>query len=186
GEFVKAVGSRSGAVIPLVDVNYWNKDWKILFPIYAVIILVTELVLFMTRVKEKADEKSHPASFSSCFSLLFKDKFVALMVLGIFLYVGAEVSMSAKLPNYLEQKFNFDIEKLGLWGTLFFFLALMAGRFLGGVILNWLSPRKFLLITSVISLVGIGGLYIAATELIGFIFISIVGLGFANVFPLIF
>lgn len=186
GQFVKAIGSLSGAVIPLVAVNYWNKDWKILFPIYAVIILVTVLVLFMTRIKEKADEKSHPASFSSCFSLLFKDRFVALMVLGIFLYVGAEVSMSAKLPNYLEQKFNFDIEKLGLWGTLFFFLALMAGRFLGGVILNWLSPRKFLLITSVISLVGIGGLYIATTELTGFIFISIVGLGFANVFPLIF
>lgn len=186
GQFIKAIGSLSGALIPLVAVNYWDRDWKILFPIYATIIFITIVVLFFTPVHERKDENAHPASFSSCLQLLVNNRFVALMVLGIFLYVGAEVSMSAKLPNYLQQKFNFDIEKLGLWGTLFFFLALMLGRFLGGVILNWLSPKKFLLITSVISLLGLGGLYIAADDIIGFVFISIVGIGFANIFPLVF
>jgi len=108
------------------------------------------------------------------------------MVLGIFLYVGAEVSMSAKLPNYLEHKFNFDIEKLGLWGTLFFFITLMTGRFLGGVILNWLSPRKFLVISAVLSIIGIVLLYLASTTVAGFTAIALIGLGFANIFPLIF
>lgn len=186
GQFTKAIGSLSGALIPLMAVNYWNRDWKILFPIYAAVIFITIVVLFFTPINERKDENAHPASFSSCFSLLFKDKFVALMVLGIFLYVGAEVSMSAKLPNYLAHKFNFDIEKLGLWGTLFFFLALMVGRFLGGVVLNWLAPGKFLLITTIISLLGMGGLYIATNDVVGFVFISIIGIGFANIFPLIF
>lgn len=186
GQFIKAIGSLSGAVIPLVAVNYWDKDWRVLFPIYTGVILLTVLVLMITPIKAQKDERSHPASFSSCLSLLFKDRFVALMVMGIFLYVGAEVSMSAKLPNYLEQRFNFDIEKLGLWGTLFFFLALMIGRFLGGVILNWLKPGKFLIITAIISILGIGGLYVASDDVIGFVFIFIIGLGFANIFPLIF
>lgn len=108
------------------------------------------------------------------------------MVLGIFLYVGAEVSMSAKLPNYLERQFNFDIEKLGLWGALSFFLALMTGRFLGGVALNWIQPKKFLTITAVISIFGIISLYLAPTEIFGFGSIVVIGLGFANIFPLIF
>src|SRR5690606_3262983 len=70
--------------------------------------------------------------------------------------------------------------------TLFFFLALMAGRFLGGVILNWASPKKFLTWTAIASILGIVGLYLAPNQTAGFVFIFIIGLGFANIFPLIF
>ena len=186
GQFIKAIGSLSGAIIPLIAVNYLNSDWKLLFPVYGGIVLITTVIIFMIPIKERKDEESSPASFSSCFQLLFKNRYIALMVFGIFLYVGAEVSMSAKLPNYLANQFNFDIQKLGLWGTLFFFLALMTGRFLGGVILNWISPKKFLTATAIFSVFGIVGMYFAPTDLIGFIFIFITGLGFANIFPLIF
>ncbi|MDA3821141.1 MAG: MFS transporter, partial [Bacteroidales bacterium] len=103
----------------------------------------------------------------------------------------SEVSMSAKLPNFLEAKFDFNIKEKGLFGTLFFFLSLMTGRFLGGVILNWLSPKKFLIITSLISFIGIAGLFLAPAhtdlgQIVAFVFIFLTGLGFANIFPLIF
>jgi fucose permease len=185
GQFVKAIGSLSGALIPLIAVNYWEKDWKILFPIYAVIILITVIYIRATPFKEQKDKNSSPASFSSCLKLL-GNPFILAMVLGIFLYVGAEVSMSAKLPNYLAHKFDFDIERLGLWGTLFFFITLMTGRFLGGVILNWLKPNKFLIISSLLALGGIALLFIASSTVTGFTAIALTGLGFANIFPLIF
>jgi fucose permease len=108
------------------------------------------------------------------------------MAIGIFLYVGSEVSMSAKLPNYLETKFDFDIKEKGLFGTLFFFISLTIGRFLGGVILNWISPKKFLISTSLLSIVGIIALIFAPNEVFAFVFIFTIGLGFANIFPLIF
>jgi fucose permease len=108
------------------------------------------------------------------------------MVIGIFLYVGSEVSMSAKLPNYLAEKFDFDIKARGLFGTMFFFLSLTIGRFLGGVILNWLSPKKFLILSAIISIIGIAGMFVVPNTLLAFIFIFIIGLGFANIFPLIF
>jgi fucose permease len=184
GQFIKAIGSLSGALIPLVAVNYWGKDWRIVFPIYAVVILVTILIIMGMNVKEK-EEKSEPATFRSCFSLL-KNRYITLMVVGIFVYVGAEVTMSARLPSYLEHQFNFDIEKLGLYGTLFFFLTLMIGRFLGGVILNWLAPKKFLIITSLISVIGVIMLYFSPSSVMGFVTIALIGLGFANIFPLIF
>jgi len=185
GQFVKAIGSLSGALIPIMAAKFWGLDWKLLFPVYSVLIIITLVYLWVTNIKEKEIEKANVASFKSCLGLL-KNPFIASMVFGIFLYVGAEVSMSAKLPNYLTHRFDFDIKEFGLWGTLFFFLSLMVGRFLGGVILNWLKPRKFLIITSVISLLGIGGIFLSFNPVFGFISIAITGLGFANVFPLIF
>ena len=184
GQFVKAIGSLSGSLIPILAARYWGLDWKLLFPIYSSIILLVILNLYFTKIKEKATTDT-PASLKSCLGLL-KNPFVALMVIGIFLYVGAEVSMSAKLPNYLEHKFQFDIKETGLFGTLFFFISLMTGRFLGGVILNWIRPKLFLVITSLIALAGLTGLYISPNEVIAFSFIFLTGLGFANIFPLIF
>ena len=185
GQFVKAIGSLSGSLIPLLAARYFGMDWKVLFPIYGIVILLVIVYLIFTNIEEKAADKDNPATFRSCFRLL-KNPFVLLMVVGIFLYVGSEVSMSAKLPNYLESKFAVDIKERGLFGTLFFFISLMTGRFLGGVILNWLSPKKFLVTTTLVSIIGLAGLFFAPTELLGFVMIFLIGLGFANIFPLIF
>jgi fucose permease len=184
GQFVKAIGSLSGSLIPILAARYWGLDWKILFPIYGSVMLLVVVILLMTRIEEHA-EKEKPATLKSCLGLL-KNPYVLLMVIGIFLYVGSEVSMSAKLPNFLEAKFDYDIKEKGLFGTLFFFISLMTGRFLGGVILNWLSPKRFLIITSMLSILGIAGLFIAGGQILAFVFIFIIGLGFANIFPLIF
>jgi len=54
------------------------------------------------------------------------------------------------------------------------------------VILNWLNPKKFLVITTVIAILGLAGLYFAPTAILAFVFIFMIGLGFANIFPLIF
>ena len=185
GQFVKAIGSLSGALIPLIAVNYWDLDWKILFPIYAVAVLIALIYVKLTPIKEQKDANSKPASLSSSLKLL-SNPYVLTMVIGIFLYVGAEVSMSAKLPNYLENKFDIDIQKFGLWGTLFFFLTLMIGRFAGGVVLNWFKPKSFLITSSILSILGIVLMFLAPTTVIGFIAIALIGLGFANIFPLIF
>ena len=86
---------------------------------------------------------------------------------------------------YLQDAFGFDIARLGLIGTLFFFIALTTGRFLGAVILNWIDARKFLVISVVMSIIGFVGLFIGI-KLIAVASILMIGLGFANIFPLIF
>ena len=40
GQFVKAIGSLSGSLIPLLAARYWGLDWKILFPIYGAVMLL--------------------------------------------------------------------------------------------------------------------------------------------------
>jgi len=183
-QFVKAIGSLSGSLLPVFAANYWGLDWKILFPVYSAFLLLTIVILSFIKIQKQKDPDSSPASFRSSFSLL-RNPFVATMVLGIFLYVGAEVCMSAGLPIYLDAQFDIDIAKLGVAGTGLFFLALMTGRFVGGIILNWLKPNQFLTITIIVSILGIAGLFIN-NQISAVISIIIVGLGFANIFPLIF
>ena len=108
-----------------------------------------------------------------------------MMVLAIFLYVGAEVCVSSGAPLYLKDRFGVDINKVGLLGTGLFFLALTIGRFSGGVILNWLKPKVFFAITCVLSVVGLLGLFIPSGT-VAVISFFLVGLGFANIFPLVF
>ena len=184
GQFVKAIGSLSGALIPAAAAIWWGKDWKVLFPIYSIALIITFLVLLVTKIKEEKTTENLP-TFKSCFALMGKSKIITLMVLGIFVYVGAEVSMSSKLPSYLEANFGITLEELGVASVGLFFISLMVGRFLGGVILNWISAKRFLLITSVLSIIGVAGLLVENQQ-IAIASIVLIGLGFANIFPLIF
>lgn len=183
-QFIKATGSLSGALIPLAAANYWDADWKILFPVYSVLVLLTIIWLWITKIKGQNNEQVIKATFASSVALI-KNRYIFLMVFGIFLYVGAEVSMSSGLPIYLQDSFGLDIAKLGLLGTLFFFIALMTGRFMGAIILNWLEAKTFLIISVLVSILGFIGLFVGI-QVIAMISIFLIGLGFANIFPLIF
>ena len=183
GQFVKAIGSLSGPVIPVVAARYFGVSWKVIFPIYAVAILITLLAVAALRVERKEPEHKS-ATLASCLALL-KNGYVLAMVAAIFLYVGAEVCVSAGIPLYLKERFDIDINRVGLLGTGLFFTALTIGRLSGGVILNWMAPRKFFLLTCAASIAGLLGLWVPdRTVAVASFFLA--GLGFANIFPLVF
>jgi fucose permease len=183
GQFAKAIGSLSGPMIPVIAAKYFGADWKVLFPIYAVATLITILAVAGLKVDERKPEQ-RAASLGSCLALL-GNPYVLAMVAAIFFYVGAEVSVSAGIPLFLKERYGIDINKVGLLGTGLFFTALTIGRFSGGVILNWMSPRKALMATCAVSLLGLAGLFLPIQALaVASFFVT--GLGFANIFPLVF
>ncbi|HTT61468.1 MAG TPA: MFS transporter [Bryobacteraceae bacterium] len=182
-QFVKAIGSLSGPLIPVVAAKYFGASWKVIFPIYAVALVVAVAAVAGLHVTEKKSEH-HAATLRSSLALL-ANGYVLMMVAAIFLYVGAEVCVSAGIPLYLKERFDIDINKVGLLGTGLFFTALTIGRFSGGVILNWIAPRKFFLVTCAISVVALLGLFVPHRVLAVASFF-VVGLGFANIFPLVF
>jgi fucose permease len=182
-QFVKAIGSLSGPLIPVMAARWFGASWKIIFPIYAVAIAITFVAVSGLHVTEKRD-KDRPATFGSCLRLL-GNGYVFAMVASIFLYVGAEVCVSSGIPLFLKQNYQIDVNSLGLLGTGLFFLALTIGRFSGGVILNWISPRKFFLATSFVSIAALAGLFVPDRTVAAVSFF-LAGLGFANIFPLAF
>lgn len=184
GQFVKAIGSLAGPILVLVAARWWGMDWSLLFPVFSAVLLVTVIITGLTPIREHREANAATASFSSCLKLLGNGS-VAMMVLGIFLYVGAEVCMSSGIPIYLNSEFGIDISSMGVGGVGLFFVSIMTGRFLGSVILNWIPARRFLLITAIVSILGILGLF-SGNQYIGIASFVVIGLGFANVFPLIF
>ena len=183
GQFIKAIGSLSGSLIPFAAAKWFGASWSVLFPIYAASLLLTLVIIGLTRIDEQKNEKA-PASLSSTFSLL-SNKFVLSMVLGIFIYVGIEICLSTGVPILLNSRFGIDIKTWGLLGNAFFFIAILTGRFFGSIILNWIKPTAFFRATVVASAVGVALIFVdnQAVTLAG---IFITGLGFANIFPLIF
>lgn len=182
-QFVKAIGSLACSVVVVFANRWFGLDWGIIFPVFSAAAAIALISAATLRVGEGARD-GRSATLTSCVGLL-KNSFVASMVLAIFLYVGAEVSVSANIPLYLKERFDVDIEKLGLLGTGLFFLALTIGRFSGSLVLRWIHPSTFLRITTVVSLVGLAGLFVPSSGIATASFF-LAGLGFANVFPLVF
>lgn len=183
-QFIKAIGSLSGPVIPAIAASFFGVSWKILFPIYAVALFITIVSVATLNAGQPSQEEKSPVTLASCLAML-KNPYVVMMVAAIFVYVGAEVCMSSGIPIYLKSEFGVDIEKLGLLGTGLFFTTLMIGRFVGGVILNWTSPHKFFVTTVAVSLVALLGLFTGNVEIV-IASVVLIGLGFANIFPLVF
>jgi MFS transporter, FHS family, L-fucose permease len=183
GQFVKAIGSLSGAVIPVVAARFFGASWGVIFPVYAVAVALTIVAVAMLKVTEQKPDRP-AATLASCLALL-ANPYVLSMVAAIFLYVGAEVSVSAGIPLLLKDRFGIDINREGLLGTGLFFTALTIGRFSGSVVLTWMAPRRFLVVTCLLSLAGLAGLFLPSSPLALASFV-VAGLGFANIFPLVF
>jgi len=194
---VKAVGTLSTSLIifligtklmhyswftiPAVDGSLYNAGFRILFPIFAVILFITLIFIFLLKIKTKTDESVIPATISSCFNAL-KTPFIACMVIGIFLYCGAEASLFNRIPGLLEQA-GYDNN---IAGNIVLILALVVGRFSGGIILNSMKPVIFLILTSLMAIIGNLMFFFPVNNIMLWIAIGLTGLAIANIFPLIF
>jgi MFS transporter, FHS family, L-fucose permease len=179
------IGSSMGFLLPTVMLHVFGLDWSILFPVYSCIALVSLVWLNSVKIVERKDDSDHHASFRSCFSLL-KNGYVFAMVFGVFIYCGVEIAMSSHVPLLLKEKYMISVEKMGLlisWSL--FYLPILVGRFLGSLIMSRIAPKRLLVITGFVALSGILMIFCDsfALTLIG---VSLVGLGFANIFPLLF
>ena len=183
GQAIKAIGSSLGFLVPPAVAIWFGLDWTILFPMFAVIILITIVWVSSLNIQEKVSIGNKPATLASSFKLL-GNPFVFLMVLGIFLYVGAEVSMSAQIPILMDKVYG--ISDFGLWLAWgLFFLPIFLGRLAGAILLRKFKAGKFLIFSILLSALGMVMLFFG-NQVVAFIGIVFIGLGFANIFPLIF
>jgi len=181
-QFVKAIISFAGPIIAAFMATKFG-DWKLVLAIYGITSLLGAFWLSVTFIPESKPDRK-PASFASCLGLL-KNRFIALMALSIFLLVGAEVAINTNIANVLIAKYGITME-MAVYGISFFFAGETISRLLGAVILNWIKPRIFLFLISILSLAGVLGVFLAPTTAVAYAAILIIGLGAGNMFPIIF
>jgi fucose permease len=181
-QFVKAIISFSGPIIASFMATHYG-NWKLVFAVYGLTSLLAALWLSMTPIVESKPDRK-PATFASCFKLL-NNRFVAFMALSIFLIVGAEVAINTNIANILTSKYGLTLDKAVI-GISWFFAGETISRFLGAIILNFIKPRIFLLLTTLLALLGVLGVFLAPSSTVAFVSILVIGLGAGNLFPIIF
>ncbi len=181
-QFVKAIGSMIAA--PLAG---WFAlkfgDWKLLFLVFGVVSLATVLWLSVTKIEETRNPEKR-ATFGSSFKLL-GTRFIAMMVMCIFLIVGIDVGVNAVSGQFLLNKFGVA-QTFAESGRSVYFFGKMLGTFGGAVLLTMLPSRKFFLWSSVLALISVLALLVVPTAMMAMVIIFIIGLGVANIFPLVF
>ena len=184
-QFIKSLGSITAPyMVPLIVVLGFG--WQNIFVVYAIVaaICLALVIPINLRDPENIEKEDQLTSIRSSLMLL-KNPYVTLMVLGIFLYVGAEVGLNSWIAIYLNKIFGLNIENLATLGIGFFLTALVIGRMVGSIVLNFLSAKIFFIISSLLGLLGLIGMFIPSQTVV-IISILICGLGFGNIFPLIF
>jgi fucose permease len=129
----------------------------------------------------KETKAAEPPSIGSSLALLGQPVF-ALAVLGIFLYVGAEICMSRFLkPALLD--LGMDNQSANTFGPTVFLGAITVGRLIAGSVK--VSPRAFFRLAAVLGLAG-AGLVMTGDKTMTLAGAVIAGLGFANIWPMLF
>ena len=182
GQFIKAISSFVGPIITAMFAGS-VLGWKAVFPVYAAVTLLAMLWLALSPIQEQLIEKSE-ITFSRTFSLL-KDKYIVLYFIGILVLVGVDVGMGVTFPKLLQERCSLPLEKAGL-GNSVYFLARTIGAFLGGLILMKYSSRKFFAASVVVALTGLVGLILSKSLAAVLVFVALFGLGYANLFSIIF
>lgn len=182
GQFIKAMSSFLGPILAAMFAgSVWG--WKAIFPVYAAVTVLAMAWLTVSPIQEQLIEKSE-ITFARTFSLL-RDKYIVLFFIGILVLVGVDVGMGVTFPKLLQERCSLPLEKAGM-GNSVYFLARTVGAFLGGVVLMRFSASKFFTASSCLALVSLVGLIFSRNLTMILFFVALFGLGYANLFSIIF
>ena len=181
-QFVKAIASMLGPIITAGLAVYMG-NWKLVFPIYAVLSVLSSVWLYSIKIDESNPVKE-AASLTTVLQIL-KHRFVIVMIMSVFAMVGFDVAMNSNIASYLQGRFDISLEVASI-GISIYFAALMIGRLAGAVLLRKLDAKYFLTISTVLTLIGLFGIILINDLFTVQVMIFVTGLGFANLFPIIF
>ncbi|MDR0814208.1 MAG: MFS transporter [Bacteroidales bacterium] len=182
GQFVKAISSMLGPVVAAWLANT-TLGWKYVFPVFGLVSVLAAVWLWTTRIHEEIGE-SKEISFGATLSLL-KNNTILLFFIGILVLVGVDVGLNATLPKYLGERCQLPVEKADLLKTVYFFVRTI-GAFAGGILLMKVSERIFYRYSVLLSFVGIVAILAASSLWSIMTCVVIIGLGYANLFAIIF
>ncbi len=120
----------------------------------AVALFLLALFVFLFRLPTLSESSEQADSASHTYGDALSHKHLLFGVLGIFFYVGAEVSIGSFLVNYLSLPNigGFSEQQATHYVSLYWTMA-MIGRFAGSALLVRFSPRKLLALFALINVV---------------------------------
>ena len=190
GQFVKAIASFMAPYIAMwgatAAIPSLGLDWRVLFPIYALIAILAALLLGLVKIDE-APADAQTSGVLGCLKLLGKP-FVLLCFLGIMCHVGIDVGTNTTAPKILMERLEFSLDEAA-FATSLYFIFRTIGCFTGSYILRKLSNRLFFGISALLILAAMVGLAVVTqpqSHIFIYVMIAMIGYGNSNIFSIIF
>jgi FHS family L-fucose permease-like MFS transporter len=158
----------------------------------AIVLVLLAVVIWLYNLPKIQEAEATHDEIESIHDSVWRHKNLALGAIGIFVYVGGEVSIGSFLVTYFHQDFMGAMpDRVAARLVAFYWGGAMAGRFLGSALLQKVSTRKLLAFNAlvaavlvVISMLNTGHIAVYSIILVGFfnsiMFPSIFTLGIAG------
>lgn len=190
-QFIKSLGSMIGPYVAAVVGPFIAKSigfegegsWRFGLYLFGVISLISFIWLNATKIEESKGSEQQ-VTFKSCLSLL-GNRYIGLMVLGIFAVVGIDVAINSNIGTFLNLKIGVG-EEAAKYGKTVYFFAKMIGTFAGGIILMKGNPNTFLRLSAILALISVFVLTFVQQSIAAWIIVGLVSLGVSNIFPLVY
>lgn len=186
GQFIHAICSALAPIFcvwgAMAVIPSFGLGWRILFPIYAVIGIISTILIARVKIKEEQPDKV--SGFRECFSLL-GDGFVFLCFCGIICHVGIDVGTNTTAPRILMERLALPLSEAGYATTVYFMFRLVSCLLGAGLLRK--VPAKIFFIGGVL-LAGAGVLILCFAHSKGMLYagIGLIALGNSNLFSVIF
>ena len=186
GQFVKAIASFLAPIIAAWGATTllptFGLGWRALFPIYAIICVMSISALAATPIEEEEPDKA--SGVFDCLKLLGVP-FILLCFVGIMCHVGIDVGTNTTAPKLLMERQGLTLEEAG-FATSIYFIFRTVGSFLGAFILRKVQARSFFALSVAMMLAAMCMLFASSSLYVLYISIAMIGFGNSNIFPVIF
>ena len=194
GQFVKAIASFMAPYLAMwgasATIPSFGLGWRVLFPIYMVIGIITTLLLTSTPIEEETDKQDEDEdnSIASHFSKAFKllgTPIVLLSFRGIMCHVGIDVGTNITAPKLLIERLGMPLNEAA-FATSFYFIFRTIGCLTGSFFLRIMKSRTFFIISITMMGISMLGMFLGTTKLVLYTAIALIGYGNSNIFSIIF
>ena len=181
-EALKAVSSFCGPFIAAFAATVLG-NWQYLFPIFALLTLISMGWLMLVHIREESPEQS-TSSWGATFGLL-KDRTILLLFLGIVFVVGVDVGINTVAPKLLIERCGFDVTGAGVGSSVYFAFRTI-GAFVGTFLLARVSGSKYFRVNILVAIAAMIVLFFMSGQYSILVLIALIGFTCSSIFSLIF
>lgn len=186
GQFVKAIASFMAPFLAAWGATglypTFHLGWKGLFVIYAIISVLSVLILGATNIKEERPDKV--SGIMESVRLLGRP-FILLCFLGIMCHVGIDVGTNTTAPQIVMDRLGLELQD-AIIATSVYFIGRTAGCFLGGFLLRVIPEKVFFAASVALILGGLVLLFVSQTLMPLYVGVALIGVGNSNIFSVVF
>lgn len=181
GQVIKALSSFCGPFIAAFAVSCLG-NWKYLFPIFALITLVSTIWLQLTHIDEKPFEAR---SSAGRILALLGNKGICLLFLGIFFIVGTDVGLNTVGPKLLMERCGLYVHQAG-YASGVYFVCRTIGAFVSTVLLARVSDVKYFKVNIIAAIIAMGVMAFVNDMTYILVLIGAIGFFCSSIFSIIY